>query len=93
MKIPLFTELEGAQNILIVGAGGGFDVFCGLPLYFWLRNAGKTVHLANLSFSELGFCEGERLPKSMPEGTTGGIGLVSERLPMKSQYTPQLRLG
>jgi len=65
MKIPLFTELEGAQNILIVGAGGGFDVFCGLPLYFWLRNAGKTVHLANLSFSELGFCEGERPTASM----------------------------
>jgi hypothetical protein len=60
MKIPLFHELEKSQNVLIVGAGGGFDVFCGLPLYFWLRNAGKTVHLANLSFSELGFCEGER---------------------------------
>ena len=60
MKLPFFTELEKSQNILIVGAGGGFDVFCGLPLYFWLRNAGKTVHLANLSFSELGFCDGER---------------------------------
>jgi hypothetical protein len=60
MKLPFFTDLEKSQNILIVGAGGGFDVFCGLPLYFWLRNAGKTVHLANLSFSELGFCDGER---------------------------------
>jgi hypothetical protein len=60
MKIPFFSELEKAQSILIAGADGGFDVFCGLPLYFWLRNAGKTVHLANLSFTELGFCDGER---------------------------------
>lgn len=36
---------------MIAGAGGGFDVFCGLPLYHWLKTQGKTVHLANLSFS------------------------------------------
>ena len=59
MKIPCFSELEGAQNILIVGAGGGFDVFCGLPLYFWLKKAGKRVHLANLSSGALGFCDAE----------------------------------
>ena len=33
MKIPFFNELDEAQNILIAGAGGGFDVFCGLPLF------------------------------------------------------------
>jgi hypothetical protein len=60
MKIPFFSGLEKAQTVLIGGAGGGFDIFCGLPLYFWLRNAGKTVHLANLSFTELGFSDGER---------------------------------
>ena len=49
MKLPFFNELNKAQNILIAGAGGGFDVFCGLPLYFWLKKAGKSVHLANLS--------------------------------------------
>src|SRR5258707_1901622 len=60
MRIEFFNELDKAQDVLIAGAGGGFDVFAGLPLYFWLRSAGKTVHLANLSFTELGFCEGER---------------------------------
>jgi hypothetical protein len=59
MKIPLFNELEKAQSILIAGAGGGYDVFCGLPLYFWLKSAGKTVHLANLSSGALGFCDAE----------------------------------
>ena len=65
MKLPFFEELDKAHDILIAGAGGGFDVFCGLPLYFWLKNAGKTVHLANLSFTELGFCDGERPVPSM----------------------------
>jgi len=60
VKIAFFDELNAAQNILIAGAGGGFDVFCGLPLYFWLKKLGKTVHLPNLSFTELGFCNGER---------------------------------
>ena len=60
MRIPFLTELEQARCILLAGVGGGFDVFAGLPLFFWLRNAGKTVPLANLSFTELGFCEGER---------------------------------
>ena len=59
MKLPFFEELDKAQNILIAGAGGGFDIFCGLPLYFWLKNAGKTVHLANLSSGALGFCDAE----------------------------------
>jgi len=27
MKLPFFNELETAQNILIAGAGGGFDIF------------------------------------------------------------------
>ena len=32
MKLPFFSEMDDAKNILITGAGGGFDVFCGLPL-------------------------------------------------------------
>src|SRR6266404_7909043 len=60
MQIPFFSQLEQANTVLLAGAGGGFDIFAGLPLYFWLRGRGKTVHLANLSFTEIGFCEGER---------------------------------
>jgi hypothetical protein len=74
VRIPFFNELDEAKNILIAGAGGGFDVFCGLPLYFWLKKAGKTVHLANLSFTELGFCDGERPVPSLVRvlANTGG---------------------
>ncbi|WP_407569608.1 DUF1152 domain-containing protein [Deinococcus altitudinis] len=47
---PFFSALEGSRRVLIAGMGGGFDVFCGLPLYFALRSEGLEVTLANLSF-------------------------------------------
>ncbi|MBL8719430.1 MAG: DUF1152 domain-containing protein [Myxococcales bacterium] len=51
---PLGKRLLSCERILLAGAGGGYDVFCGLPLYFALRHAGKQVSLANLSFTYLG---------------------------------------
>src|SRR3954454_25066708 len=69
LQLPFFAELEGAKSILLAGAGGGFDVFSGLPLYFGLRAAGKRVHLANLSFSYLGGVEGRRLTPAVLEVT------------------------
>ena len=50
---PLLTRLKAADRILVAGAGGGFDVYAGLPIALALRAAGKEVHLANLSFSHL----------------------------------------
>lgn len=54
---PLFSRLRSASSVLVAGAGGGFDVYAGLPLVFALRGLGKRVHLANLSFSELGWLD------------------------------------
>lgn len=53
LTLPLSTELERAETILLAGCGGGFDIFCGLPLFYRLRKQGKRVILANLSFSHL----------------------------------------
>lgn len=52
LNLPILDLLTDKQNILIAGAGGGFDIFSGLPLYFALRELGKNVHLANYSFSD-----------------------------------------
>ncbi|SEG83361.1 hypothetical protein SAMN05216223_11457 [Actinacidiphila yanglinensis] len=49
----LFTRLREARRVLVAGAGGGFDIYAGLPLALALRAAGKEVHLANLSFADL----------------------------------------
>ncbi|WP_330333015.1 DUF1152 domain-containing protein [Streptomyces sp. NBC_00536] len=51
---PLFARLASAERVLVAGAGGGFDIFAGIPLALSLREQGKEVHLANLSFSSLG---------------------------------------
>ncbi|MFD3698201.1 DUF1152 domain-containing protein [Streptomyces sp. NPDC058646] len=50
---PLFARLAGAERILVAGAGGGFDIYAGLPVALSLLHQGKEVHLANLAFSSL----------------------------------------
>jgi len=60
-EIPLFKTLENSRHILLAGAGGGFDIYCGLPLYFALKAMGKEVHLANLSFTYLPMTNSEKV--------------------------------
>jgi hypothetical protein len=67
LQLPFFAELAPARRVLVAGAGGGFDVFCGLPLYFALRDAGKEVFLANLSFTRLEDATGNRLHPALVE--------------------------
>lgn len=59
MEQPFFQRLKESRRVLLAGAGGGYDIYCGLPLYHWLLAQGKTVHLANLAFTNLQRCEGE----------------------------------
>lgn len=51
--LPLFDRLKQCPRILIAGAGGGYDLFSGLPLYFRLLENGHEVWLANYSFTDL----------------------------------------
>lgn len=69
LTAPFITKLEQAERILIAGAGGGFDVFCGLPLYFALQAQGKAVHLANFSFTNLEAFEGNWITPSIMKVT------------------------
>ena len=67
---PLLARLKNSSDtVLLAGAGGGYDVFCALPLYFQLRSWGKEVILGNLSFSPIELMEGERLTNEMLEVT------------------------
>jgi hypothetical protein len=68
LNIPILDQLADSQHILIAGAGGGFDVFCGLPLYFTLREMGKDVHLANYSFTTLELINMVAEPFALVEG-------------------------
>jgi len=85
LQIPFFNVVADAKTILLAGAGGGFDIFSGLPLYFGLRSMGKTVHLANLSFSRLYESTGERLGRGLVEVTAQTEGF--------ERYFPELHLA
>jgi len=73
-SLPFFERLDAARSVLIAGAGGGFDVFSGLPIYFALRRMGKAVHLANLSFSWLAKTDGARVCPGLVEVTAATNG-------------------
>lgn len=65
-NLPILDRLHDSHSILITGIGGGFDLFCGLPIYFHLRRLGYQVHLANYSFSEIqSFTGGMRLTDTL----------------------------
>ncbi|HST83772.1 MAG TPA: DUF1152 domain-containing protein [Kineosporiaceae bacterium] len=80
---PLFSALAGARSVLLAGAGGGFDVYAALPLAIGLQNRGVTVHLANLSFTQLELLD--RAAWAAPDvarigpDTTGPEGYFPER--------------
>ena len=85
LRIPFFDAIAGAKTVLIAGAGGGYDIFSGLPLYFGLRSAGKTVHLANLSFSQLYGSTGKRHGEALVE--------ITHRTEGSFRYFPELHLA
>jgi hypothetical protein len=85
LRIPFFDVIADAQTVLIAGAGGGYDIFSGLPLYFGLRSMGKTVHLANLSFSHLYGSTGTRHGEALVEVTYKTEGSL--------RYFPELHLA
>jgi len=69
------SKILKSKSVLIAGAGGGFDVFCGLPIYFALKDLGIPVHLANLSFSfRHGDVSGIKYGANIVEVTAGSFG-------------------
>ena len=73
-ELPFCRELGQSQRVLIAGAGGGFDVFSGLPLYFLLRESGRQVVLANVSFASLVPSVGRWLTPELVEVTADSEG-------------------
>lgn len=71
-----FTALERCERVMVAGAGGGFDVYAGLPLALALMDDGKQVHLANLSFAELHLLDRDvRLDENIAQITPALTGL------------------
>ncbi|MCP4660650.1 MAG: DUF1152 domain-containing protein [bacterium] len=85
--LPVFKKLEDASAVLVAGCGGGFDVFCGLPIYLALAELGKEVYLSNLTFS------GANLSRALPaERLTEALVAVTADSPLAHYYFPEKHL-
>lgn len=85
LNLPIFDQLARCQNLLIAGMGGGFDIFCGLPIYLELQRRGQKAHLANFSFSDImSFQGGVRLTDTLVGVTSDYKGIIP--------YFPELYL-
>lgn len=81
-ELRLPSTLEKSQRVLVAGAGGGFDVYAGLPIYERLRSLGKKVFLANLSFVSLETTNAQALTRALyaiEPDTTGADLYFPER--------------
>jgi hypothetical protein len=48
----MYRHLESSQKILISGCGGGYDIFCGLDLFFNLHDQNKDIILGSYTFTD-----------------------------------------
>lgn len=81
-NLYLPPAIENSRRILVAGAGGGFDVYAGLPIYERLRSLGRNVFLANLSFVSLSSTNAQKLTRALylvEPATTGQDFYFPER--------------
>lgn len=83
---PLFARLESAERVLVTGAGGGFDIYAGLPIALSLFHQGKHVQLANLSFSAL-----EGLP--LDSWLAPDVAVITPETALHQAYFPERTLA
>jgi hypothetical protein len=63
VESPFLKEISQYDKILLTGAGGGFDIYSGVPLFEYLKSRGKQVWLGSLSFAELRNPDGDKLKR------------------------------
>lgn len=97
LNIPdrVLEELAGRENLLLVGAGGSFDILACMPLYYSLaKQFDINIHLANYSFvhfHELDhICEVEDFEPSI-KGATSRLKSQTNHFPegMVASYLSQ----
>jgi hypothetical protein len=86
LALPVAERLRSARHVLIAGAGGGFDVYAGLPLALALRDAGVRVTLASFSISELGMLKPDAWLRS-------GLAAITPTSPGNDRYFPERALA
>ncbi len=88
LKQSISKRLEGASNVLIAGAGGGYDVLGAIPLGLALADSGASVHYANTSFAVL-----ERLAGASPDPEAEDLYRVGPDAATEDAYCPEAWLA
>lgn len=58
MNLPAYERLFAARRVLLLGAGGGYDVLGAVPLFSELRDRAREAHFASISFTALDALKG-----------------------------------
>jgi len=53
LRQPFWDRLDSSKSVLLLGCGGGYDLFGAVPLLHELEAAGRQVHIGNVSFCSL----------------------------------------
>lgn len=78
IPIPVVMRLKQSKNVLILGMGGGFDIFSGLPIYFTLEKMGVKCHLANFTHTPWDSVSNFVDPIPMADGCIGVDGNIKQ---------------
>lgn len=83
--MQFFDEiLEKAKNVLICGAGGGYDITGGVPLLTYLVGKGKCVTIGSLSFTNV-----EKLPNYQDFSEIEGLDYINSTNKTEKLYCPE----
>jgi hypothetical protein len=87
-QLPAHDRLFAAQRVLLLGAGGGYDVFGGVPLFMELRARGIAAHFAGVSFTGL-----ESLAGAEPDPRAPCLYRVDGTAAVRTGYCPEAWLA
>jgi hypothetical protein len=76
------------NRVLLAGAGGGYDLIGAIPLLVELREAGKTVHLASLTFTDY-----STLPITRVHPVLPNLASVTGSAASRDHYCPEAWLS
>src|SRR5688572_27358750 len=88
MRLPADDRLFAAKRLLLIGAGGGYDVLGAVPLFLELRQRGIVADLANVSFTDLATLAGAE-----PDAQHGFVYRVHGASATASRYCPEAWLA
>jgi hypothetical protein len=80
--------LRQSNRILLLGAGGGYDILGAIPLFVSLRAQGKDIHLGGVSFTSLA-----TLPGYSPEPEQPCLFAIHAGLATEDAYCPEAWLA